>query len=194
METAVLAPIDEATLGPAMLALTPLQRRYVRAIQLIGDGNHTRACALAGYAGNNDVMRQNGYANSHNPKIGAALVEEGIFIFQTAVNEAVANVIDVNRNPGQKEAKMKLKVALAILDRNGLGVTTTQNIRVKDERTENMAQMVNELRLLIDRNPAMLEFVPAPMRKLIAAPKKEAVDVEFTEVVARDPDADLLGE
>jgi hypothetical protein len=189
-----IPPINEHALGPAMLALTDLQRRYVRAIQLIGDGNHTRACAIAGYAGGPNSWKKMGYDNAHHPKIAAAMIEEGITTFQTASAQAAATVLELSVNPGPnpKVAALRLKAALAILDRAGIAAQFNMNINQK-VTVESNTVMLTKLEQILATNPEFINAVPRPIQLLLEQKhkQKEVVDVEFSEV---DPDAALFGE
>lgn len=185
-----LPEIDESTLGPCMRALTKMQRRYVRAVSLIGNGNHTRAAAIAGYAGDMHVLSSVAHTLAHNPKIAAAIVEEGIITFQSMTATAVAAAGDVMDNPNQQKAGLKLKAAFGILDRGGLGIQTTHNVKVTKDVGDNTV-MLSKLKMALDKGIIRREQVPAQFLKMLEKPK-EAIDVEFSEVVV-DPDAALLG-
>jgi hypothetical protein len=94
-----LPDVNEADLGPAMKALTPMQRRFVRAVQIVGHGRWSRCAALAGYKGNDNVLAVAGCNMARNPKITAALVEEGGYSLQMGADIAVANILDIAQNP-----------------------------------------------------------------------------------------------
>jgi phage terminase small subunit len=187
-----IGPINPEELGPAMLALTDLQRRYVRAIQAIGDGNHTRAAMIAGYSGGPNSCKVQGHNNSKNPKIAAAMVEEGITTFQSISAEAIACVQDLMKNPNQSKGQLKLKAALAVLDRAGIAAQFNMNIN-QNVKVESNIVMLLQLETMLAKNPDFITAVPRPIQLLLEArkSKKEVVDVEFSEV---DPDAALFGE
>jgi hypothetical protein len=69
--------IIESDLGPAMLALSEKQRRFVLELQHgpAGYGSEVRAARAAGYAGNDDVLRAAAYKTLHHPKVQEALRE-----------------------------------------------------------------------------------------------------------------------
>lgn len=186
-----VADIAEENLGPAMKALTPLQRRFVLAVKEIGAGRWMRAAKIAGYSGTDQALAVRGYEQAHNPKVTAALVEIGGYTMQSIANDASAALLDVLTHPTQAKGALRLKAALAVLDRIGLGIKTehTVNINKSEERTD---RLLIEVRAQLEKNPALAQFLPAPIKALLEdqTKKREAVDVEFREV---DPDADLLG-
>ena len=192
-----LPPISEENLGPAMRALTPLQRRYVRAVALVGSRKHLRAARIAGYQGNDNVVSGVGLDLSRNPKVTAALVEEGYYTLQMGVTEALATIIEVARGEVlPKKAAVRLKACGMILDRAGLPMETRQNITVM-HKSDSEAAMLTQLDALTKKNPGLLGQVPVPIQKMLEARKvkQEAIDADYTEVAAEtiDPDADLLG-
>lgn len=194
MGTDIAVPdVIEADLGPAMKALTPLQRRFVRAVQMVGYGRHLRAAKLAGYSGNDASLAVAGHNLSRNPKITAALVEEGGYSLQMGVDLAVANIIDVAQNPEQKKSSVKLKASLAILDRVGLPMKTEHTVNVNKNVSDTEEKLLTAIRSRLLQNPNMQ--IPLPIQRLLEARKivEEVVDVEAVEVLP-DPDADLLGE
>lgn len=190
--------IEEENLGPKMRELTGKQRRFVRAVLLVGGKAHMRAAAIAGYGGSKDSLANTGYNLMKNPKITAALVEEGFYSLQAGVADALATVIEIARGDElPKKGALRLKAAGMILDRAGLPMQTVQNINIT-KKTETEAVLLVQLEAMIKKNPEYVHTVPAPLLKMLEArkaPKKEVVDAEFTEVAdtAIDPDADLLG-
>src|SRR5262245_58404560 len=72
-----LIPIDESSLGPAMLALTPAQRGFVVAKVQHGMSN-TDATQLAGYSARSPhALGVVGSRLAHDERVQAALLEEG---------------------------------------------------------------------------------------------------------------------
>ena len=188
--------INEADLGPAMKALTPMMRRFVRAVQIVGHGKWMRCAAIAGYQGNERVLAVTGCNLARNPKITAALVEEGGYSLQMGADLAIANIIDIAQNPNQSKAGVKLKASLSILDRVGLPMKTEHTLNVKRDISDTEEKLLAGIRTALLKDPNT--FIPPPIQRLMDRRKreKETIDAEYVEVAAEtvDPDADLLGE
>jgi hypothetical protein len=185
--------ITDENCGPAMKALTPLQRRFVLAIKEVGSGRWLRAAKIAGYQGDDHVLSVTGSNLGHNPKITAALVEIGGYTMQSIANEATAAVLSVLEAPMQNKGALKLKAALAVLDRIGLGIKTEHTVNINKTETST-EKMILEVRAQLAKNPNLIHELPLPIQKLLAdqTKKEAAIDAEFTEVTT-DPDANLLG-
>ena len=115
METP-LARIDdteEAEYGPAMKALkTDKRRAFVNYVISTGGTNMTKAAQHAGYASNSEQAASvAGYKLSHDPRIIAALREEGERRVGTHLGMALQTIIDIASTPLHKDA---FKAATAI--------------------------------------------------------------------------------
>ena len=187
---------DDSSFGPAMRKLTPLQRKFVLAVQILGSTDNTRAAILAGYGSPRDGTKWNqqsarnaGWRLAHDPDVQAAMLEEagkrlGGLRFR-ALDVLRSIVDDIKTKPA-----LRLKAGLEILNRTGMPTMTEQNITVTHELGP-QAAMIAKLKAILRVNPKYIEHVP-PQIRLMLEPPKETVDVEFTEV--RDPDFELLGE
>ena len=63
-------------MGPAMEALTPMQRAFVEALFVLGTGKYTAAARMAGHTGTEGSLRVWAHRAAHNPKVVAAIREE----------------------------------------------------------------------------------------------------------------------
>jgi len=185
--------ITEENCGPAMKVLTPLQRRFVLAIKAVGSGRWSRAAKIAGYQGDERTLAVTGHNLGHNPKVTAALVEIGGYTMQSIANEATAAVLSVLEAPTQSKGALKLKAALAVLDRIGLGIKTEHTVNINKTETST-EKLIFEVRAQLAKNPGLIHNLPLPIQKMLVdqTKREEAIDAEFSEV-ASDPDAEILG-
>jgi phage terminase small subunit len=139
---------DDGELGPAMQELNERQRLFVWAC-LTGMDN-TQAAAAAGYApGNRDAQKVEGYRQSHNAAVQAALVEEGRKYLRKEAVRSFHTLVFIRDNPGSED-KDRLKAALAIMDRGGFNAITEHKVEVtrKMNDAESMAEMLRVCREL----------------------------------------------
>ncbi|HEV2549262.1 MAG TPA: hypothetical protein VGU20_18115 [Stellaceae bacterium] len=123
---------DEAThgkLGPAMKALgTDKQRAFVIALVKLGC-TVRRAAQLAGYADNPNSLDCRGYQLSHDPKIQAALQEEGVKALRTSGVAAISVLEEIMRNP-QSADRDRISAAKEVLGRGGFASLSEHNINI----------------------------------------------------------------
>lgn len=131
----------EGRWGPAMSKLNDRQRRFVFAMILPGPGgdlNHTQAAEVAGYSGNRDTLQVTGSRLYHDPRIKAAMLEEGLSRVGAAVPVAVAQLVQIAQTSPKETTK--LKAIAMILNRAGMPEITQHNVNV--ERTESEGEKV----------------------------------------------------
>lgn len=131
VETQGIAKIgnpDEDTLGPAMLALKPAQRRFV--LGKLSGLKNLEAIRDAGYKGSDTTLAPQASKMTHDPRIMAAIREvsnslgvvEGI---PTALRALIDIAGDVTR-----EAKDRNTASKELLDRFGFSAKTEHNVTV----------------------------------------------------------------
>ena len=128
---------DEAKLGPAMRKLTIRMRNFVWAMLSPtgnGDLNHMEAARIAGYSGDNNVLKVTGYWLYHDDRIQAAMREEGHARLGAAVPVATAMLVQI-ATTSIKEGS-RLKAIQMILNRAGLPEISKHEVSVKHEMSE----------------------------------------------------------
>lgn len=139
---------DIQGLGPAMLALTPRQRRFVVGVMLFGGLNHTKAAVASSdtvYA-SNSTARAIAYGLAHNPKILEAIREEGLKMLAGSSVMAIHTVLDIANDP-TAEKKDRLKAVGMILNRVGMSEMTEHKVAVvHTDRTS--GEMIKRIELL----------------------------------------------
>lgn len=140
----------ESDLGPAMRALTDRQRVFVVALLNMGSKlDQSRAAKMAGYLGNQAVLKVSGHRLAHSPKVQAAILEEAKKRMQLGTAAATALMIETI---GDKTVahKDRLRAAEGVLDRGGIHHMTEHRIEVNhnDTRTEKILRVVQLARQL----------------------------------------------
>jgi hypothetical protein len=126
---------DESELGPAMLKLTPKQRRFVLELKLgpAGYGSEVRAARAAGYGPTTDgCMRRIAHQVLHNPKVQDALHEVGGKLIRAAAFQSIRNTEAIANNFKHRDC---LRANLALLDR-GFPTETFHHITVQKNTPE----------------------------------------------------------
>jgi phage terminase small subunit len=163
--------IEEPEYGPAMMALTDLQRRFVLAMLEIPGCSHARAAREAGYSDASEAAKVRGHYCAHNPAVQAALREEagkrlnGLSVI--AANVMMDIMLDEDGDP-----KTKLKAASAVLDRTGFAAVQKIDVTRKDESAT----------AVLDQIQRLSQKLGIPVRQLLTKPAAAVVDGEFTEV------------
>ncbi len=184
-----IMPEEDEDLGPAMEALSPSQRAFVR-IYLDGTGKSAAESAkLAGYGTENStsaIYAAIAMRLKSSKKIRAAMAEEFQNLAPTMAAKAAKALNDILTTAGHKD---KAKVALALYERIA---PTVQKIDIDvTHRVDHEAEAMNHLRSLKalgvarDRLVEVFgEFGLQRREKLLAleTPKQTPVDVEFSEV------------
>jgi phage terminase small subunit len=160
----LVGEIDETSLGPAMRALTPKQRRFVLELQRgpAGYGSAVRAVRAAGYGtptSSSTAMRVEANRVLHNPKVQDALREVGGKIIRAEAFQSIQTTAAIARNPRHKD---QLKANLALMDRGGFGVETVHHVQVDHshrhsvEATPQVLERIRQLAFAAGLNPAAL--------------------------------------
>lgn len=148
-------PADDPQWGPAMRALpTDRMRAYVIAALETGSSNATKLARMAGYAENG--IRPCAHRLAHDPRILAALREEGERRLQSAAIMAASRVVAIAE--ATTDEKVALKACEMIFNRVGLhAVTEVRNLNMSDgagqiERIATLAQKLGlDPRVLLGR-------------------------------------------
>jgi hypothetical protein len=174
-------------LGPCMLACTPLQRRFVIALCILGTDDHSKAAAYAGSTANAETTSLSVVASQlwRNENVQKALHEENIKRLQSGQAIAVSTLIQLSAR-GLKE-ETRLKASVAILNRTGLHEVSEHKVMTQDVSKTDEA-MIARIRQLIAKNPDNEKLVPPQLLAIVKA-QPAPIDAEFE--VVKDPDADL---
>ncbi len=145
-------PIDEVDvegLGPAMLALTDRQRRFVRGYLKSGAKNATRVARQAGFEMDGEGTKTHAYWLLHNVKVIAAMREEKERDLNGPMVIHAITQLELLAKTGDK--KVKAKAIDSILDRTGFGRQTNQQISMQVEHvdTRGTVEIMAELRKLL---------------------------------------------
>lgn len=170
-------PIEDVpveNLGPAMLALNAMQRRFVVAcIRGGGKVSTARAARAAGYAPTGSRVRA--FEQMHNPKVIAALKEEADRRLDWT---AVKSILQLERLVEDKNPKVRMKAIDSVLDRRGYARASSQMVQIEDKRAPrlNYEQLLSAVAQKLQQHN--LAALPAP------------IDVEFEEVTVGGPSPD----
>jgi len=150
---------------------TDRQRRFVIALLELGDMNHTRAAAMAGYAGTTgNAMRVIAHRLFHDDRVQAAIHEEATRRLASGKIMAVSKLLDIaNSAP---EPKDKLKAIGMILNRVGMHEKTEHHVTTMDLSKTDDA--------MIERIKSLAAKLGLDQRALLG--EAGVVDAEFTEV------------
>jgi phage terminase small subunit len=134
--TVTVPPDDE--LGPAMLALTPMRRRFVMELANgpSGYGSEVRAARAAGFSGNDPTVRMSTARALHNQKVQEALREVGGKLIRAS---AFAAIRQTERIANDIEHRDCLKACLALMDRGGFAVETHHTVTVEHKSLDDQA-------------------------------------------------------
>lgn len=128
-----LVPLDDdAQLGPAMSALrSERMRRFVCALVQTGC-NATAAAKAAGYAPNNhESLKAIAYKLAHDPRVQAAVHEEGQKIIRIHGPMAIGVLVTVAKDKAMP-GRDRVKAAEALLNRGGFHTVSEQHVQVTD--------------------------------------------------------------
>lgn len=162
---------DEEGLGPAMLALTLAQRRFVMAMVTIG-GTQKSCYVAAGYSNTSDSSACTSATQlAGKPKIQAAMLEVGIGLLGAARIPAAKFLIDTIKNESV-EMKDRLKATEMIMNRTGMHATSEHKVAVthKDESSDELVKQITLMAKSLGVNPS----------KLLGG---KTIEVDFEEVV-----------
>ncbi len=143
--TAPVANPDISDLGPAMLALSEQQRRFV--IAYVGDSRDISRCALAaGYSTSSNGHRVAAHRMMRAPKIIAAIKEEADKRLNSAAYIAVSGLSDIAADPEHRDRQ---KACDSILDRTGYPRREVRAVVPDDEgeyRNKSTAELLEMIR------------------------------------------------
>jgi phage terminase small subunit len=133
----VVVPPD-SELGPAMLALTPIRRRFVMELANgpTGYGSHVRAARAAGYTGSDETVDNQGWNLAHHPKVQDALREVGAKMVRVSAFQAIRQVEKIATDADHKDC---LKACLSLMDRGGFAVETHHTVTVQHKTLDDEA-------------------------------------------------------
>lgn len=186
---------DTAGLGPAMSAITPQQRAFVRALIDSGGADNTKAARLAGYSPDNPVAtRTTAYRLAHDPKVTAAIREEAERTISASVALGARVLVEIAKDPMHKD---RFKAANALLDRGGM--LLVQKSEVSHIHTQDDKSVIDRIRVLadvlgIDAEVLLGQGSPGRAHEVeVVQPRLggPVTDAEFTEV---PPEIDWLEE
>lgn len=171
-----LVPIENPPpedLGPAMLALTPQQRRFVVGwIQSRGK-NAAAVARASGYSDIKEGAKVRAFEVLHSPKVMRALHEEA---GRRLDGMAAIAVAVLEQNLASSDIKARQAAADSILDRTGYPRRSEQAIEHEDKRPQRSYEQ-------------LLSAVAQKLRQhnvVQALPPPDVKDAEFTEVKADD--------
>lgn len=154
------APEDIAELGPAMEALTPMRRAFVRAVVNLGRNgieNASEAARLAGYSGvGNGGIRVRAHELMHDARVQAALLEEA----KRQINAAaavVATPIAVEIAMDETvPARDRLRACEMLFNRGGMPAQTEHKVTVEHRQPRQMVELAARLAAELGVDPARL--------------------------------------
>lgn len=163
-------------MGPAMLRLTPMQRRFVVGLSVWG-GVATEAARWAGYSAKSEQsLRVQAHQTINLAYVKEAIKEEAWRRLDESSLLAVSTVIRIAMN--SPDDKVALAAAEKLLDRTGFHAKSEHTVIVKDGRT------TQELIAFIEAAAARNGM---DANKLLGRkPPQDVVDAEYVEVPAAD--------
>lgn len=165
-------PVED--LGPAMLACTPTQRRFVIGWIKSGGKNAARVARAAGYSDHLEAAKVQAHRALHSPRVQRALHEEAGRRLDGVAALAVA-VLETNLRSSDPKARQA--AADSILDRTGYARRTEQAVQV-EHKTERRSydQLLAAVKEKLGQHK--IGALPAP---------EVSVDAEFKEVPSGEP-------
>lgn len=135
---------DIENLGPAMLALTPMARRFVVGWVGTRGKNAARVARAAGYSVNRAKVTACNLLRSE--KILLALKEEAD---RRLDGIAVLAILGLGDLVTSKNEKVKAAAVDSVLDRTGYGRRSTQDVRVEHVDSRSTAELLAAVKLLM---------------------------------------------
>jgi hypothetical protein len=145
--TAIADDRSFGELGPAMRAISPMQREFVYHL-LAGKGGYgslTKAATLAGYrAKNAETQHKLAWGLSRDEKVLAAISEEGKKFLRVAHTDAVKALLALVRDPNHRDHG---RAVMAVIERADPAIARTDlNVTVRNIDPDQEA--LEELRAL----------------------------------------------
>jgi phage terminase small subunit len=153
--TSKINPHDLEGCGPAMQALTPKQRAFVRNYIDFPSASYAAIARRAGYSDKSGAAKVEAHALRRNEKVIRAINEEldKRFRLDAVIGRAVLVEIALD-----KEHPQRLRAAEALLDRGGFHTRSEQRITVEhtDLNGEALIERIRDLARRLDVDPARL--------------------------------------
>jgi len=173
---------DISVYGPAMQALTVMQRDFVIAYCEHPTYSATQVARIAGYSDHLEGAKVRAHELMHNEKVLAAINEMTSKRMRGLQINAISAIADIINNPLHKD---HLKATIAILDRTGHHALSEHKVTVDDKRPETHAEVI----AAIKRVAKEVGFTDEQVLMLAGSDTKDnAIDAEFAEV---DIDQDI---
>lgn len=142
--TDLISAVDGEDLGPAMLACTEHQRKFVRALIALGvKGKATAAAKAAGYGGpraTHNSLKQTAFQVTHSPKVQAAIHEECVKLLGAGKVVAITGLLSIASDPKHPKHFDALR---DVADRAGLAAKTEHKMTV--EHVDNSSDQVRRI-------------------------------------------------
>src|SRR5689334_19370884 len=117
--TVPLIVVPDEACGPAMAACSPPQRAFVICKVAFGCTN-AEAARRAGYQSRD---RKTSYRVAHDPRVQAALLEEGLKLMRSEGPRSILTLVSIRDNK-RNAVKDRLKAAAELLNRSGFHALT----------------------------------------------------------------------
>jgi phage terminase small subunit len=175
--------------GEKMALCTPMQRRFVMALLMLGDLSHAQAARLAGSkASSANSLNVAAHQMFHNERVQAAIHEQAANRLSSAQIMASSQLVILAHTSTNES--VRLKALLAILDRTGHHqisethvLSTNYNVNL-DQDLDNLALLVKNSKIVISPDiQKMIDDRQKKMKMIDITPEREYAD----------PDADILG-
>lgn len=144
--------------GPAMAALSPMQRRYVELRYENALMTEFRCVELAGYKGKYDAIKKMAYRLKNNPLVQAAMKEAGETIYRDKLPITINAIDNIIRDPKHRD---HAKVLHGLLDRVGMHAVTETKTTVTHQIDR--ADLLVKLAALMEKHNLLT--LPQPVVK-----------------------------
>lgn len=138
------------SLGKAMQALDERRRKFVIYLLETGSDNNSAAARAAGFTGTDGSIRTTGWKIAHDPKVQAAIHEEGQRRMNATILSATSYLADV---VGGRETRAtvgeRLRAVQMLLNRVGMHEMSEHKISV--EHTVNDETMIRRITMLASK-------------------------------------------
>lgn len=155
---------DPASLGPAMQALTPLQRAFVYGIVHSGLSARQAAKFAGSQATTSASLGQTAYQLSHHPGVQQAIEEESRKLMRREAPRSIRTLIEI-RDDKAASNKDRLKAAEMLLNRAGMNAVSESRLTVEHHNLSDAEKDREILRLAKE-----LGLGEAEAQKLLIAP------------------------
>jgi hypothetical protein len=173
MGSHALIPQDDLeNLGPAMQALTQLQRNFVTVYLEHSNWSAASIAREAGYADTGDACKVRAHTLVHDERVIAAINEQASKLLRRGGSIGVQGLMALALNPNHKD---HLKACIAIMDRTGFHAMSEHKVTVDDKRPQSKKEMIDRVKLLAEE----LGLGQEAIKKMTG---EDVVDVEFKEV------------